>query len=70
MLSPSEAKGLAIAARAIDVPWIASFLNWADSPSDARRVLNILRSNSPDKFHNDNPKRPTGRDAKRQRRRK
>jgi hypothetical protein len=59
-IGPSAAKEMAIDAGARDVPWVASFLVWCSDTADARHTIDVLKSTSPDRFHN---QRSAGRNA-------
>ena len=49
-INPLDAKRLAIAAGARDVPWVMSFLFHCHDAADAERSLQALRANCPDRF--------------------
>jgi hypothetical protein len=49
-IMPIEAKKLAIAAGARDVPWVISFLLHCYDTADAMRSLDALRQNCAEKF--------------------
>ena len=58
---PMEAKRLAVAAGAIDVPWAVSFLVHCRDRADAERSLSALRANCPDQFKQPRAVRVNGR---------